>query len=117
MGADFLEKKAKRYMKLWDMAAVKLRTPDLLTREPECAERNSLAALAPNAKTAVGQHLLIRLLDNDVVALNGHDEVARFIEPPDALIDALRSCHGVAPGTVTEMHSESGVVSIRIGRE
>lgn len=117
MGADFLEKKAKQYNKLWDDAAVELRRPNLLTKLPECAERNALAALVPNFSLKVGQHVLIRLLDNELAVFVGHDEAARFIDPPKAMLDALKGCNGVMAGTVREVHPESGTVSIRLGRE
>ncbi|MEZ5996071.1 MAG: hypothetical protein R3C25_09970 [Hyphomonadaceae bacterium] len=117
MGADFLEKKAKQFTKLWDKAAVELRRPTLLTRQPECAERSALAALTSTIKLTVGQHVLVRLAGDDVVALAGHDEAARFIDAPDAIVDALRGCNGVMAGTVQEVHPESGTVSIKLGRE
>lgn len=117
MGADFLEKKAKQFVKLWDKAAVELRRPTLLTKQPECAERNALASVTSTIKLKPGQHVLVRLVGDEVVALIGHDEVARFIDAPDAIVDALRGCKGVMTGTVQEVLPESGAVSIRLGNE
>ena len=118
MGTDFLEKQAKRYVKLWDLAAVELGRPTLLTKQPECAERNALASLSPSTVgLEVGQHVLVRLVGDEVAAFVGLDEAARFIDPPEAVVEALRSCHGVMPGKVQEVHPESGTVSIRLGRE
>lgn len=118
MGVDFLEAKAKRHRKAWDVAAVALRTHDLFTREPECAERNAIADVLPEKELREGEVLLVRLDDaGRVVALRGLEPVAVFPNPPAEMVEALRTCpERLAKGVVQQVNKISRTVSIRVGR-
>lgn len=119
MGVDFLEAKAKRHRKAWDRAAILLRTPDLLTREPECADRNAVALLLPEKTLSDGEVLVVRVDETGtMIALRGLEPVARFMNPPADLLDALRECaEGIAKGVVQQVNPISRTASIRVGRQ
>jgi hypothetical protein len=114
MGQDFLRAKAARFKKAIDSARVELATATLFTREPECAERNALADLAPDQAAELGEKLILKFEADRLVALRVNVMVATFACPPRELLEAVARSGGMALGEVVQVNPLSRTVSIRI---
>ena len=114
MGADFIEKATPSFKKSWDRERVKLATPDLFTRQPDCAARTAAADIIGEARLQVGDRLTVELQDDVLVARRGNSTVARFSDPPQEVIEAMKTSHGIAKGTVEQVNDLSRVAEISL---
>lgn len=114
MGADFIEKATPTFRKSWDRARVALATADLFTRTPNCTARTAEADIVGNARIEVGDRLTVEAHGGSLIARRGNSDVARFSNPPPALLQAVIASCGIAKGTVEQVHSIAGVAEISI---
>lgn len=114
MGLDFIRKAAKPFRKALDQSRIDLGTPDLFSRNPECAPRAYAARIRPNRKLNPGDELGVRFQADRIVAQRGADIVAEFDSPPRELVEALKASHGEACGTVTEVYEVADTAEITV---
>ena len=114
MGADFIEKATPSFKKSWDRARVALSTADLFTRTPECASRTAAADIIDGARLKVGDRLTVEMQGNQMIARQGNNDVAHFINPASELLNAVTTSCGIAKGTVKEIHSIAKVAEISL---
>lgn len=114
MGADFIERATASFKKSWDREKVALGTADLFTRTPECAARTASAELIGDASLNVGNRVTVELLDTALIARQGNREVARMLNPPSGIRQAVVDSCGIAKGTVEQVHPFAGVVEISL---
>jgi len=116
MGAEFIRRAAKTFVKRWDNGRRMLGTADLFTREPEpgCAATSAPFDLAGSADLHPGDTVTVEKAGECLVARSGLSEVARSAHPPAELLRAVdRSC-GIAKGTVENIHTIAGVAEISL---
>lgn len=113
MGLDFAEKVARSFRKGLDSKRVELGTPTLFSQQPECA-RAYAATMHKGHDLAPGDKLGVRLDGDRVVALRGLTPVATFNNPPADLKQALTESHGVACGTVQDVHDIAKTAEISV---
>jgi hypothetical protein len=112
MGLDFLRRVAPAFHRALDRRAVELRTPTLFVRDiPELA-RTASADICRNAKVETGEKLLLRLMDEKLIAQRDNLVVAEFSNPPSEFVNRIRTGAGVEIGEVRTVHSLSQVVEI-----
>jgi len=114
MGVDFIEKAAPTFRKSWDRAKVRLGTSELFTRLPECTARTAAAELVGCARLAVGDYLTVEHDGDGLIALRGQSVVARFLDPPQELVLAVKDSCGVAKGTVEQVHEMAAIAEISL---
>jgi hypothetical protein len=112
MGVDFISKAAPSFKKALDRRAVELRTPTLFSRDIPLVARTASADICKGSAFAVGESLLLRIIDNRVIAQRGNLVVANFTKPPDEFLNQIQSGAGVALGRVTAIHTLSEKVEI-----
>ena len=112
MGVDFIRERTKTFTKGWDHRRVELATPDLFKRQPEYAARTAAAAVAPNVTLAEGEAVTVQLDGEHLIAMRGLSEVARFIRPPQEILQAIKGSCGLARGVVEQFNPISGTVEI-----
>lgn len=113
MGLDFAEKVARSFRKGLDSKRVELGTPTLFTKQPECS-RAYAATVRKGHALDLGEKLCIRFDGNDVVAMRGLTPVATLNNPPPDLKQALVASHGVACGTVQDVHEIAKTAEITV---
>jgi hypothetical protein len=114
MGAEFIRRAAKTFVKRWDQGRKMLGTADLFTNEPDCAATSAPFDLAQNADLHAGETVTVEKEGEALVARHGLSEVARLVHPPSHLLQALdRSC-GIAKGTVENVHVVARVAEISL---
>jgi hypothetical protein len=114
MGAEFIRRAAKTFVKRWDHGRKMLGTADLFTKEPDCAATSAPFDLAQNADLHVGETVTVEKEGEALVARHGLFEVARIVHPPSHLLQAVdRSC-GIAKGTVENVHAVARVAEISL---
>ena len=114
MGADFIERATPSFKKSWDREKVALGTADLFTRTPECAARTASAELIGDAILNVGDWVTVEAQDTVLIARQGIRDVARMLNPPPAIRQAVADSCGIAKGTIEQVHTLSGVVEISL---
>jgi hypothetical protein len=114
MGAEFIQRAAKTFVKRWDEGRRMLSTADLFTREPQCGSHSAAFEVKKNAELYVGETLTVEKEGESLVARHGLSEVARSIRPSTDLLQAVdRSC-GIAKGTVETIHSIANIAEISL---
>ena len=114
MGAEFIRRAAKTFVKSWDQARRMLGTADLFTREPQSGAHSVPFELAGSAELRIGETVTVEKEGEALVARQGLSEVARSIHPPADLLQAVdRSC-GIAKGTVESVHTVAHVAEISL---
>ena len=114
MGADFIEKAAPSFRKSWDRARTALATADLSTNAPSSTARTAAAEVIGKTQLKVGDRLTVEARDGGLVARHGNSDVARFMDPAPALVQAVQESCGVAKGTVEQVHHMAGVAEISL---
>ena len=114
MGADFIEKAAPSFKKSWDREKVALGTADLFTCQPEHAPRTVAGDVINGADLDVGASLVVEAQNGTLVARQGNDEVARIIDAPRSIRQAVADSCGIAKGTVERVHRIARVVEISL---
>jgi hypothetical protein len=114
MGAEFVRRAAKTFVKRWDDGRKELGTATLFTIQPSSEGRSAPFEVARNANLHVGEVVVVEKEGAALVARNRLAEVARSLHPPAFLLEAVdRSC-GIAKGTVEDLHDAAGVVEISL---
>jgi hypothetical protein len=114
VGTDFIQRAAKSFQRSWDRRRVELATASLLTQQPVCAARTAEADIANNARLAPGDSVTVQTAEGDLIAVRDLSVVAKFSNPPPALVEAVRSSCGIAKGTVEQVHYLAGVAEISV---
>lgn len=114
MGNDFIENATPAFKKSCDRARADLATADLFTQTPDCAARTAAADIVGDASFSTGDNLTVEVQGKGLVARRGISDVARFANPPMDILKAVEASHGIAKGTVVEVHSIAGVVEISL---
>ena len=114
MGVDFISKTRKSFRKRLDQSLVDLGTPDLFTRKPSCQPRTYAGTVHTGAGLDLGEEVIIRFCDGEVIAQRGIDIVAEIHTPPMELVSGLMEAGGVAYGIIQEVYEMAGTVEVAI---
>jgi len=114
MGADFIKRAAKTFVKRWDEGRRMLSTADLFTREPVCGAHSTAFDLQQNADVYIGETLTVEKEGDALVARYGLSEVARALHPPTELLEAVERSCGVAMGTIENIHVAANIAEISL---
>ena len=114
MGTDFVEKATPTFKKSWDKGRLKLTTADLLTQEPNCAQRTFAADLCQGSRVVRGEQVTVEKEGATFVVRKGLTEVARSDNPPPGLLTAVEQSCGIAKGTVEIVHDDAAVAEISL---
>ena len=112
MGIDFIRKTAKALDRKFDRALEDLGTPDLFTRPPERRGRIVVAEVLDSEAVAMGEHLLLRKCDDEIVLQRGIKTVAR-VDAPSELLEAMAVVL-VAEAKVCSVLELSGVIEVEL---
>lgn len=114
MGAEFIRRAAKSFIKRWDEGRRALGTADLFTREPSYAARSAPFDVAPNTSVQAGDTVIVEKEGAALVARHGLSEVARTDHPPAELLRAVENSCGIAKGTIEQIHNLAHVAEISL---
>lgn len=114
MGADFLERARKTIKRSWDRHRVALATSDLLTRQPECAERSIVGDIIGDAQLAPGDRLNVERDDYGLVGRRGITDVLRITSAPAEILRGIDESCEIGVGIVEQVHEVAGVAEISI---
>jgi hypothetical protein len=114
MGAEFIRRAAKTFVKSWDEGRRMLGTADLFTREVGCEAHAAPFDLVENADVHVGDTVVVEKEGEALVARSRLCEVARAAHPPSDLLRAIDQSCGIAKGTIENVHSAAGVAEISL---
>ena len=114
MGAEFIRRATKTFVKSWDNGRVRLGTADLFTTEPTCEGRSAPFHFAENTNLHPGETVTVEREGTALIARHGLSEVARLDRPPGDLLHAVDSSCGVAKGTVENIHLAAKVAEISL---
>jgi len=114
MGADFIEKTGRSFRKSWDKGRLERATADLFSRTPECASLSGAAEVREGVILREGETLVIQMTEAGLVARRGIVEVARFITPPNSLLQVVEQGCGIGRGRVEAFHELAQVAEISI---
>lgn len=114
MGADFIQRTKRAFEKHLDLQKVHLATADLFTREPSDCSPTLVARLETDAQVAVGQELIVEVVNGDVVASVGHSRVATALNPDPMIVAAISDSCGLAAGIVEVTHAISKTIEVRL---
>jgi hypothetical protein len=114
MGADFIEKAGRSFRKSWDRGRVERATADLFTRAPECSNPTGMAEVRTGVVLKNGEQLVVQLSEAGLVARRGIVEVARFVNPPIAVLQVVEQGCGIGRGEVQAYHTQSRVAEISV---
>jgi hypothetical protein len=107
MGLDFIRERAQGFIRSWDRHQVELATRSLFTRDPACLPRAAIATTLITQIIPPGTILIVRCEQGGLVAYDELTPVARFVDPPQEVVCAIRECGGCAKGEVTVVHDAS----------
>jgi hypothetical protein len=114
MGTDFLQRVGKTLKRSWDEGRAAIGTPDLTTREPVCGGRAVAANIVPGARISAGDSVNAELEGDTLVFRRGLSVVARKMNPPAQIAEAVRQHCNIRPGTVDQVHDMAGMVEITV---
>jgi hypothetical protein len=115
MGLDFITRCTPTFQRSWDQGRQQLVQQDLFTRHPQLRERTYRLSPENGNVVQVGQEVMLRFLDGQLLAFQGHTQVGVFISAPPALVQALQeTTHGVACGRVERVHSRSKAADVTL---
>ena len=114
MGIEFIRKAAKPFRRLWDEGRKALGTAGLFTEQPTPEGRSAPFDLAPDASLNVGDVVVVEAEGESLIARQRLHEVARIINPPAELLQAVQQSSGVAKGTIDQVHMLSRVAEISV---
>ncbi len=114
MGAEFIRRATKTFVKRWDLGRRMLGTANLFTREPGCEAHSAPFDLAENVELRVGDTVVVEKEGDALVARSRLSEVARMMHPPAELLRAVDESCGVAQGTIANIHNVARVAEISL---
>ena len=112
MGVDFVRKAAPSFHKSLDRRAVELRTPTLFSRDTPSVARSASAEIRGECKIVVGEKILLRIVNQKLVAQRDTVVIAEFPAPPAELLNRVQSGAGIEKGEVKAVHDLSQTVEI-----
>lgn len=112
MGLDFIKKAAPAFHKALDRRAIELRTPSLFNRDIPSIARSASAEISQGCKFTPGEKVLLRILNNKLIAQRGNTVVAEFPAPPAEFIKQVQAGAGIEKGVVNAVHELSQTVEI-----
>ena len=114
MGAEFIRRAARTFVKSWDHGRRMLGTADLFTLQPDAAAPSAPFELGGSSELHAGEKVTVEKLGNCLVARRGLSEIGRNLHPPAELLRAVDQSCGVAKGTVETVHQVAGVAEISL---
>lgn len=114
MGAEFIRKAAKTFVKRWDHGRRKLGTADLFTRPPTTAAPSAPFEVPSGTTLDLGDCVTVERSGGCLIARHGLSEVGRNARPPAELLRAVDASCGIAKGTIDAIHTIAGVAEISL---
>lgn len=114
MGLDFIRKTAPSFQRALDKRAVALRTPTLFGRDIPLMSRSARANICHAATVMPGETVLLRSVENKIVAQRDNLVIAEFTSPTVEMRTHLECGAGVGLGKVKSVHPLSETVEIEI---
>jgi len=114
MGAEFIRKAAKSFVKRWDHGRKMLATADLFTRQPITAAASAPFDVPGGTALRPGDSVTVERAGDCLIARHGLSEVGRNAHPPADLLRAMDASCGIARGTVETIHTIAGVAEISL---
>lgn len=114
MGLDFIRRTTPSFTRVLDYRAIEMRTPTLFARDMPIVSRTAIADICADAKVALGERVLLRLMEDKVVAQRDNLVIANCANPPAKLVSHLRAGAGVAEGEIKSLQPISQTVEIGI---
>lgn len=112
MGLDFIKKAAPAFYKALDRRAVALRTPTLFNRDIPAVARRASAEICQGSALTRGEKLLLRILNNKLIAQRDNAVVAEFAAPPPEFLNQITAGAGIEIGVVVAVHDLSQTAEI-----
>ncbi len=113
MGIDFIQKTKKSFLKSLDRQRARRNTPDLFIQDPSESPRSYLLNLKHGHQLKKDDQVLVCLgPDNQVLAMDGSNEIGEFQKPPDELREALQEFD--ACGTVAIVYEDQFMAEITV---
>ena len=114
MGTDFIQRVGKTLKRSRDEGRIRMASPDLTTRELVGGTRGIAAVIAKGVRLVPGQPVTLEVEGGAVVARQALTEVARHVNPPAGVLEAMAQHCNILPGTVSVVHEVSGMVEIAL---
>jgi hypothetical protein len=112
MGIDFLRRSAPSFHRALDRQAVALRTPTLFTSDVASVARTASAEVCAGERIQAGEHLLLRIMNEKLIAQRDNLVVAEFTNPPREFVSRIQNGAGVELGEVKAVRVLSGEVEV-----
>jgi hypothetical protein len=97
MGVDWLYRASKSFNRALDKREVELRTPTLFSPQIELIARTICGDVVQGMTCKEGDQLILRVVENRLVAQRDNCIVAEFTSPPNEEFDRIRqSCVEIA---------------------
>jgi hypothetical protein len=112
MGLDFIRKAAPAFHKALDRRTVELRTPTLFNRDIPSVARRASAEICRGSTLALGEKILLRVLNNKLVAQRDNVVVAEFAAPPPEFVKQIQAGAGIELGMVVAVHEISQIAEV-----
>lgn len=114
MGVDFIQRTSRTFDKHLDLQRAKLGTADLFTRGPVETCPAFSADLVAETIPKIGAELIAEIDGETLTLSNEWGVVARGLDVPAALMQAVEDSCGLATAVVQEVHEFSGVVEVTL---
>jgi predicted RNA-binding protein with EMAP domain len=114
MGIDFLRRTAPSFHRALDRQAVALRTPTLFTSDIPSVARTASADICGGSQVEIGERVLLRLMNDKLVAQRDNLVVAEFANPPREYVSRIQRGAGVGLGEVKAVRVLSGEVEVAL---
>jgi hypothetical protein len=114
MGAEFIRKAAKSFVKRWDHGRRILGTADLFTSQPTTVAPSVPFDIPGQSDLCPGDCVTVEKAGDCLIARHGLSEVGRNARPPADLLRAVADSCGIAKGTVEAIHPSAGVAEISL---
>ena len=112
MGVDFIRRTTPTFNRVLDRRAVELRTPKLFSRDMPIVSRTASADICEAANVAQGEKVLLRVMNDKVIAQRDNFVIARCANAPAEFVAHLRASAGVAQGEIKSVQPFSQTVEI-----
>ncbi|QEX15867.1 hypothetical protein FRZ44_11550 [Hypericibacter terrae] len=114
MGLDFIRRTAPSFNRVLDRRLVEMHSPKLFSRDLPIVSRTACADICVGVTVAKGDRVLLRVIQDRVIAQRGNAVIAECSKAPAELVAHLRAGAGVANGEITALQPISQTVEIGI---
>jgi hypothetical protein len=114
VGVDFLQLRAKPFIKGWDSSRLELAKKNLFTREAEFLAVGAIARIVGPVRLNVGDDVLVRVDCDSLVVVSELTVRAVFLAPPCDVVDAVRQSGGYANGCVASVSPTHDIIEVVI---